>query len=106
METYKLKDFKGGWFIGDFEPSLLKTTEVEVSIKVHPKGEQWPTHYHKKATEYNVIISGKMYLQDTYLKEGDVFILKPFEIADPEFIEDTKIVCVKVPGAKNDKFEL
>jgi len=106
MEICRIEDFKGGWFIGDFEPSLLKTSDVEVSIKVHPKGEQWPTHYHKKATEYNVIISGKMILQDTALREGDVFVLKPYEIADPEFLEDTKIVCVKIPGAKDDKFEL
>jgi len=84
----------------------LKTPYVEVSIKIHPKGEQWPKHYHKIATEYNVIISGEMILQDTALREGDVFVLKPYEIADPEFLEDTKIVCVKIPGAKNDKFEL
>jgi hypothetical protein len=37
---------------------------------------------------------------------GDFFVLNPFEIADPIFHEDTIIVCIKHPGAKNDKFEL
>ena len=46
-----------------------------------------------------------MILQNSELKEGDIFILDPFEIADPKFLEDTEIICVKVPSS-NDKISV
>jgi len=46
----------GGWFIGDFEPSVLRTSDFEVCYKEHKKGEDWPRHYHKEATEYNLLL--------------------------------------------------
>jgi hypothetical protein len=46
-----------------------------------------------------------MILQNTRLEAGDIFILEPFEIADPEFLEDCEIVCVKTPS-KNDKISV
>lgn len=106
MVVSHISNFKGGWFIGDFEPSLLKDAGFEASVKIHKKDEKWPVHYHKIATEYNVIILGRMTIQNKELFTGDVFVLNPFEIADPIFHEDTIIVCIKHPGAKNDKFEL
>ena len=33
MKIGKLRDMKRGWFIGDFEPSLLKTRDCEVAVK-------------------------------------------------------------------------
>jgi hypothetical protein len=47
-----------------------------------------------------------MIIQNTKLKKGDIFILEPYEIADPEFLEDCEIVCVKIPGIKGDKVTL
>lgn len=106
MDVSNISDFKGGWFIGNFEPSLLKNAGFEASVKLHKKGENWPTHYHKIATEYNVVIVGRMTIQNKTLEAGSVFVLYPFEIADPIFHEDTIIVCIKHPGANNDKFEI
>lgn len=94
----------GGWFIGDFEPSVHRTEAFEVSVKLHPKGEKWETHYHKIAKEINMIVSGEMTLQNTRLTSGDIFVLEPDEIADPVFHTDCTIVCVKTPSAKNDKY--
>ena len=93
-----------GWFIGDFEPSLLKTKDFEVAIMQHPKGQIWKAHYHAKATEYNVLLSGKMNICNRDLEAGDIFVIEPYEIADPIFYEDCTIVCVKVPGDSQDKF--
>jgi quercetin dioxygenase-like cupin family protein len=104
MKIKKLKDFKRGWFIGDFEPSLLKTKDFEIGIGHHKKGEKWDVHYHKQGTEYNYLISGKMVIQDKEINAGDLFIIEPWEIADPEFLEDCHVVVVKVPGRSNDKF--
>lgn len=103
MKTSKLCDTYRGWVIGDFEPSIFRTKNFEVGILKHHKGEKWPAHYHKIATEYNILVSGKMRLCDQELESGDIFILEPMEIADPIFYEDCVIVCVKVPSDTRDK---
>lgn len=104
MKTGKISDFCRGWVIGDFEPSFVKTKDFEVGILKHPKGEKWPAHYHKIATEYNILISGTMKLCDIELVPGDTFILEPYEVADPTFHEDCTIVCIKVPSSTTDKY--
>jgi hypothetical protein len=43
-----------------------------------------------------------MTLQGQMLMSGDIFTLEPYEIANPEFLTDCEIVCVKTPSA-NDK---
>ena len=103
MEIFKLNDMKHGWYVGDFEPSSYKTTSFEACYRTHPKGEIWDTHYHKHVTEINLLVSGKMILQDIELQSGDIFIIKPYEIADPIFLEDCTIMCIKTPGVTNDK---
>lgn len=103
MIIQKLSDMKGGWFVGDFFPTAYLSKEVEVSYKVHTKGSPWPTHYHRVATEINLLVRGQMVLQRKELKTGDIFTLLPFEIADPIFITDCEIVCVKVPSVRDDK---
>lgn len=105
MKILKHK-YKGGWFIGDFEPSAFNTKDFEVSYKTHKKGEFWPKHYHRISTEINYMISGKMTIQNTEINSGDTFILSPMEIADPIFLEDCSMIVVKVPSSKNDKYEI
>ena len=101
-----METMKGGWFIGNFEPTAHKTNDFEVSIKLHPQGEKWDVHYHKIAREINAIISGNMTLQNTHLHAGDIFVLEPGEIADPIFHTDCTIVCVKTPSVLNDKYSI
>lgn len=106
MNVTKIVDYVRGWFIGDFEPTILRTKDFEVGVLTHPKGEQWPPHYHKESVEYNVLISGKMVVQGKELNSGDVFVFEKGEIADPVFLEDCTVVCVKVPSIPSDKFEI
>ena len=105
MKTYKIQDFYRGWFIGNFEPSLIKTENFEVGLLTHKKNEQWPKHYHIVATEYNLLVSGSMIIRETRIEPGEIFILEPYEIADPEFLEDCVVLCVKVPSLPGDKYE-
>lgn len=102
MKILNIEDMVGGWFVGDFEPTAYKTKDFEVSYKLHPKGQEWDIHYHTDVTEINYVIKGNMVLQGKTLKTGDIFILEPYEIADPNFLEDTEIICVKTPSI-NDK---
>jgi len=104
MKIYKMENFVGGWFMGDFEPTLLKTKDFEVCYKEHKKGEHWDTHYHKIGTEYNYLTEGKMLLQGKELNSGDLFIIEPYEVADPIFLEDCKVVIIKTPSSPKDKY--
>ena len=104
MKTYRLTDMRGGWFVGAFSPTAHYTKDCEVSLKTHPKGEKWDVHYHKIATEVNLLVSGEMTIRGTRLVANDVFVLEPGEIADPVFHEDCVIVCVKTPSVTGDKY--
>lgn len=59
MKKHSLADFKGGWFIGDFIPTLRGISEFEVSVKYYYAGDIEAAHYHKIATEWTVITAGK-----------------------------------------------
>lgn len=103
MKVSRIEDMEGGWFIGDFEPSILKTSGFEVGYKLHKKGEEWPAHYHT-GSEYNFLLSGKMRICNRVLTAGDLFEIEPYEVADPEFLEDCQVIVVKVPSKPGDKF--
>ena len=105
MKVYDSKEMVRGWFVGDFEPSVFRTKEFEVALLLHEKGEAWPVHYHKIATEINYLVSGKMILQGRELNAGDIFVIEPYEIADPQFLEDCQVICVKTPSVPGDKYE-
>lgn len=106
MIKRRIEEFVRGWFIGNFEPSLLKTEDFEVGLLTHKKGEVWPKHYHKIGTEYNVLISGSMTIGGTVMEPGDVFAFNPGDLADPVFHEDCKVLCVKAPSIPGDKYEV
>lgn len=105
MKKYNLKDFYRGWFIGNFDPNIFKTDNFEVGLLSHSKGEQWAKHYHVIATEYNLLVSGSMIIHKTKIEPGDIFVLEPYEIADPEFLEDCTVMCIKIPSIPGDKYE-
>ncbi len=94
----------GGWFVGNFEPSAFKTASAEVCYKIHPKGEKWDKHYHRIATEINLMVRGKISINGEIFKPGEIFLIEPNEIVSPEFLEDCELVVVKVPSVSGDKY--
>ena len=104
MDLFKIENMFKGWFIGDFEPSLYKTQDVEVGIKEYEAGEYESHHYHKIATEFTVIIDGKVEMNGESYSTGDIIRIMPNEITDFKAITNTKTVVVKIPGAQNDKY--
>jgi len=106
MKVFKLADMHKGWFVGNFEPSAFKTELFEVGTTLHPKGSSWDVHYHKLATEITLLISGRMKLQGRILEGGDVFVIYPWEIADPEFLEDCHVLVIKTPSSTKDKYSV
>ena len=105
MRTARLEDMVKGWFVGNFEPTLIKTNDVEVAVKSYNKGDYEEKHYHKIATELTVIIQGRVKMNGEKKKKGDIIVMEPMEATDFECLEDgTQNVVVKYPGANNDKY--
>ncbi len=104
MRSADIHDMVKGWFIGNFEPSLCKTNEVEAGMKQYQKGDYEKKHYHKIATEYTVIVSGKARMFDREWKAGDIIVAEPYDCTDFLALEDCVSLVVKIPGANNDKY--
>jgi quercetin dioxygenase-like cupin family protein len=104
MDKHHIDDFVRGWFVGGFEPTLYKTTDVEVAVQHFYKGEKEARHCHKIATEITIIVSGKAVMNGITLQSGDIVRIPPGEYTDFEALEDTTTTVVKLPGALNDKY--
>jgi hypothetical protein len=104
MITSSIGKFTNGWFIGDFEPSLLRTGHFEVAHHRYPRGFRAQAHAHRVATEYNYIVAGDLVASGTRLGPGGIFAYEPGEVADVEFLEDTDLIIIKVPSVPSDKY--
>ena len=104
MKTHKLKEMIKGWFIGNFDPTLYKTNDVEVGVKEYKAGDTEEFHYHKIATEITCIISGTVEMNGKTYTEGDIIVIEPYNGTDFCAVTDSKNVVVKIPGANNDKY--
>jgi quercetin dioxygenase-like cupin family protein len=100
----ELKDYFRGWFIGDFEPSILRTEDFEVGVLTHKAGEEWPSHYHAIATEYNVLLKGTMLVNGKLIEESQIFSIEPCETSRVEFLDDCTILVIKTPSIPGDKY--
>ncbi|EAI7268453.1 TPA: hypothetical protein ACH5II_000563 [Campylobacter lari] len=104
MKIFNLQDMIRGWFLGDFNPSVLKTKSVEVGVKRYKKDDYEDKHYHKIATEITVIIEGKVQMGNKIYTKNDIIVIHPKESTDFKALEDTITVVVKIPGANEDKY--
>ena len=104
MRTARLENMVKGWFVGNFEPSMIKTNDVEVAVKIYHKGDWEEPHYHKIATELTVVVQGKIKMFDRIFSANDIIVVEPGECTGFEALEDTINVVVKYPGANHDKY--
>jgi len=106
MKIANIKEFKMGWFIGDFSPALYKTKDFEVAHHHYPKGLKSTPHTHRIATEVNYIVKGRLIATGKHLGPGDIFVYEPNDISDVEFLEDSDLIIVKFPSIPSDKVNL
>lgn len=104
IKVFKLGDMKNGWFIGDFLPSLFKSSHFEVAVKEYPKGSFEPKHFHKIATEITVIAVGLVRMNGKEYTKGDIIVIEPGISTDFEALENSITTVVKIPSASNDKY--
>jgi len=104
MQIGKLSDMKRGWFVGDFQPTMLATGNAEVAVKQYVAGEREDLHYHKVATEVTLVVSGEIEMAGRKLTAGQIVVLEPNEATAFLAVTDAVTVVVKIPGAKDDKY--
>lgn len=104
MKIAKLDDMKKGWFVGNFNPTLYKTNDVEIAVKTYKTGDYEEAHYHKLATEITVVTEGIVRMNGIEYKRGDIVIMEPNEVTDFFAVTDAVNTVVKLPGANNDKY--
>lgn len=103
MEKYKLDDMTKGWFVGDFEPSVIKTKNCEVGIKFYSSGTKENAHYHSKAEELTVVVSGQVRMNDSVFEAGDIVRVFKDEVVEFEALKDTITVVYKSASVAGDK---
>ena len=106
MYNRNLKDMTKGWFVGDFEPTVIKTDCVEVAVKEYNVGDTEQPHYHKVSTEITVVNSGKVKMFDKVWVKGDIIVVEPGDVTGFLALEPSSTTVVKIPGALNDKYEV
>jgi predicted DNA-binding ArsR family transcriptional regulator len=99
-----LEQFTKGWLVGDFEPALFKTKDIEVGIKYYKAGDKEEKHYHKVATEYSIILYGTVSMLNQTFKQGQIVTVLPDVENKFECLEDACIVVIKTPSVIGDKY--
>lgn len=105
MKMSKLDDMHRGWFVGPFSPAALFTSACEVAVKKYEAGDKEAAHYHEIAKEVTLVLSGRVFMRDSYWSDGDIIILEPGEITSFEALTDAVCVVVKIPGVVDDKYD-
>lgn len=104
VSTHRLEDFVGGWLVGHFKPALIANHDVEVAIKHYEAGALEQRHHHAIATEFTVIASGRVRMNDREYSTGDIIQIDPGHATDFEAIEPTTTVVLKTPSVPDDKY--
>lgn len=104
MKVDKLDNMFKGWIVGNFEPSLWKTDDVEVAVKHYDVGNYEEKHYHKVATEITIIGEGTVRMNDVIYTKGDIITIEPGEATDFKVLEPTVTTVIKFPCVKDDKY--
>ena len=104
VEIFQLENFVKGWFIGDFEPSILKNSGVELAVMHKTKGDVVNDfHYHENCIEINVLIKGKLNINNKLIQENEIFVFNKYVPSIYEFLEDCTFVVFKNKPSNSDK---
>jgi mannose-6-phosphate isomerase-like protein (cupin superfamily) len=104
LERHRLDEFTKGWFVGRFQPTLHDTDAVEVAVKHYRAGEKETAHFHRVATEFTVIVSGRVQMSGEEFGPNDIIRIPPGQATDFLPITDVTTVVVKLPCVAGDKY--
>jgi len=114
MLLYSIDWMKNGWFIGNFYPSAFISEAFEVGHLKHKAGDKSDGHFHKKMTEINYLIKGKIKFDTMKIvdgkqwiieaKQGFIWVTEPNQVYGIEFVEDSELIVIKTPSVPGDKY--
>jgi len=104
VRTAKLSEMIGGWFVGNFSPSILTSEIFEVAVKTYKAGDYEGWHVHRVSSEITVILEGQAEMDGKILGDGDIILLEPGYGTSFRALTDLKTVVVKTPSIANDKY--
>lgn len=104
MKVDRLENMVKGWFVGNFDPVVLRSQDMEVAVKTYRAGEVEAAHYHKVATEITVIVSGTAIMGGRTCESGDILTIEPGFATSFEAVTDVVTVVVKSPSVAQDKY--
>ena len=99
-------DYTRGWLIGNFTPSIENNKNVELGYLFHEKKSKWDYHYHKESIEINILINGRIVINNNEYNENDLFIINKNIISCPIFQTDCELICIKIPSVPHDKYKI
>lgn len=105
MKKYNVDEMQGGYFIGNFEPSVFKTDKVEIAEKKFYKGDFETGYYRKIDKEIVYIVKGKLENNGNVYTDGDILLFEPGEIISWFVLEDSKVIVMRFPGTKKDLYK-
>lgn len=106
VQQFSVAQMTGGWFVGDFEPSVIRTQAFEVAVKYYQAGDRESRHVHKMADEITVVAQGKVRMSGRTFTTGDIILIPVDEPTDFEVLEPAITVVVKRPSVIGDKYEV
>jgi hypothetical protein len=104
MDKFFLKDYFRGWLVGNFEPTLFKTKEIEVALQSYNAGDEEPQHHHKVGTEISLLVSGSASFNDDIINAGEGVVIEPKRSNIFKAITDCQVLVIKYPSDTNDKY--
>ena len=97
-------NFIKGWLVGDFKPSIINSKDIEVGLKYYKKGDKETSHVHKIITEYTIVVSGKIRMNDKVYSGKEIVEILPNTSTDFESLEDSITLVIKSPSIPSDKY--
>jgi NDP-sugar pyrophosphorylase family protein/quercetin dioxygenase-like cupin family protein len=103
LQNFHLDKMIGGWFVGNFKPSVMQTENFEVAVKRYKAGATEASHVHFKADEITVVVEGEVEMNGKKFIKGEIIHLAPGEKGEFRALTDTINVVVKSPSIIGDK---
>ena len=104
MKKFNLGQMTKGWFVGDFEPTVIRTSDCEVGVKRYQSGDKESAHFHKEAVELTIVIEGRIRMNESEFSKGDIILVEKNEVVEFQAMEDSITVVYKSGSFKGDKY--
>jgi dTDP-glucose pyrophosphorylase len=104
MKKFNLQNYTKGWLVGDFEPNLFGSKDIEVALKRYEQGTKELAHEHRLATEYTIVINGVFRMNDQIIGKNDIIQVEPNEMVEFECLHSGETLVIKSPSVMGDKY--